>query len=162
MLESSKVSPASACAAATDAAETGGIAMDTTHTKELTEQDLAVGGGVEPEELPEAARMTSTFVLRELGLPFRCEGGSIMQDQSLALAEELHDSERESRVVYFEYLRNGVKEFASVQYTRPVDISITTTFEPWPEDETVLVSLYDEDQFGKLRMREVGEEPPIH
>ena len=31
-----------------------------------------------------------------MGLPFSCNGGEVIQDQSLTLADELHDAERES------------------------------------------------------------------
>jgi hypothetical protein len=110
------------------------------------------GDGIEPEELPEAGRLMKASYLRELGLPFRCDGGEIYQDHSLTLAEELHDEDRESRLVYF---RVG-DEHLSVQYTRPVDCAISATFEPWPDEEEVFVTAYDKDQMGLLRMRDVG------
>ncbi len=130
--------------------------MNTQTTKVLTEQDLAAGGGVDPEDGPEAARMVNVSALREIGLPFRCVGGKVVQDQSLTLAEELHEVDRESRLVYFEH----AGEYCSVQYSRPVDIAISAEFEPWPDEESVLVTLYDMNEFGKLCMREVGDETP--
>ena len=111
---------------------------------------------VEPEELPEAGRYMSVDTLRAMGLPFSCNGGEVIQDQSLTLADELHDAERESRLVYFTFPEDGNTLYGSVQYTRPVDIAITQTFDAWPEDTEAFVTFYDADDMGKLRVRQVA------
>jgi hypothetical protein len=111
---------------------------------------------VTPEELPEAGRFMSVETLRAMGLPFACNTGEVIQDQSLTLAEELHDAERESRLVYFTFTENGNTLYGSVQYTRPVDCAITATFEPWPDESDAFVTLYDADDMGKLRVRQVA------
>lgn len=111
---------------------------------------------VEPEELPEAGRYMSVDTLRAMGLPFSCNGGEVIQDQSLTLADELHDAERESRLVYFTFPEDGNTLYGSVQYTRPVDCAITATFEPWPDESEAFVTLYDADDMGKLRVRQVA------
>jgi hypothetical protein len=131
-----------------------------THTTKLTDIDLQVGGGVEPGEVPEAARMMRTMQLRDLGLPFRCDGGKIVEDRPTESSEDIDedDDDREARVVLFKL--GG--ECMSVEYTRPIDIAITSKFDPWPEEDEVLVTLYDEDRDGAWHMRTVGEASPIH
>lgn len=124
--------------------------MNTT-TNELPE----AGDGIEPEEFPDAGRTFKTSYLRDLGLPFRCDGGEVYQDHSLTLADELHDCDRESRLVYF---RLGNEDF-SVQYTRPVDCAISATFDAWPDEDEAFATLYDRDTMNKLRVREVAAAP---
>lgn len=111
---------------------------------------------VAPEELPEAGRFMSVETLRAMGLPFACNGGEVIQDQSLTLAEEVCGAERESRLVYFAFAENGNTLHGAVQYTRPVDCAITATFEPWPDESEAFVTLYDSDDMGKLRVRQVA------
>lgn len=117
----------------------------------LTAEDKQRGGGVEPVELPEASRIMKTFDLLELGLPWGCHGGSIVQDLPATDAADVEDEE--TRVVFWEL--SG--EYLSVHYVRPVDTAIDDAFEPWPGEETVLVTLYDKDEDGQLHMREVGD-----
>jgi hypothetical protein len=141
--------PVSACAEATDAVETGGIAMK----RELTREDRKVGGGVAPVDLPEAKRAMKTADLRALGLPFECKGGRVLQDHSTSDPEEQSSEEREPRIVYWQ--KGG--EFFSVDYTRPTDIAIASTFDPWPDEDEAFVTLYDEED-GELHPREVGDD----
>jgi hypothetical protein len=128
----------------------------------LSSVDLQVGGGVEPGDVPEAARRVSTSWLRDLGLPFECKGGEIVEDAcTTAVNDDLGgdgDLERESREVLF--VLDG--ECLSVGYTRPVDIAIAAKFEPWPDEAEVLLTLHEEDEFGTWHMRTVGEEAPLH
>jgi hypothetical protein len=130
----------------------------TSRQAKLTETDLQIGGGVEPGDVPEAARMMRTSELRELGLPFRCKGGEIVEDRALESIDEDDDNEREPRIVLFKL----GDDCMSVGYTRPVDIAITAKFEPWPDENETLVTLHDEDVDGNWRMRTVGEESPLH
>lgn len=126
--------------------------------RELTNEDRELGGGIAPTELPEATRIVKVDDLRALGLPFKCEGGTILQDHSVSDPEEQHTEEREPRIVYWQ--RGG--EFCSVEYTRPTDVAIGAQFDPWPDEDDAFVSLYDEDG-GELYAREVGvESSPIH
>jgi len=129
-------------------------------TTKLTKTDLQIGGGVEPGDVPEAARMMRTAELRSLGLPFRCDGGEIVEDCPTEAGEDIDadDDDREARRVLFRF----GDECMSVDYTRPIDISISAKFEPWPNDEAALVTLYDEDPDGNWHMRLIGEESPLH
>lgn len=128
----------------------------------LSNVDLQIGGGVEPGDVPEAARRVSTSWLRDLGLPFECKGGEIVEDAcTTAVNDDLGDDgnfERESREVLF--VLDG--ERLSVGYTKPVDIPISAKFEPWPNEDEALVTLHEEDEFGTWHMRTVGEEAPLH
>lgn len=117
----------------------------------LTVADMQRGGGVDPVELPEASRIMKTDELRELGLPWGCHGGSIVQDLPATDAADVEDEE--TRVVFWEL--NG--EYLSVHYVRPVDTAIDDKFEPWPGEDTVLITLYDKGEDDQLHMREVGD-----
>jgi hypothetical protein len=131
-----------------------------THTTKLTRTDLEIGGGVEPGDVPEAARMMRTAELRSLGLPFRCDGGEIVEDYSTESTDDLDEDndDREARIVLFKF--GG--ECMSVGYTRPIDVAISAKFEPWPGRDAVLVTLHDENEDGSWTMRTVGEESPLH
>ena len=123
--------------------------------KQLTSQDKQRGGGVAPVDLPEAKRTVDTAELRALGLPFRCTGGTILQDHSTSDPAEQASEEREPRIVYWQ--KNG--EFCSADYTRPTNIPIGAAFDPWPDEVETFVTLYDEED-GELCAREVGDETP--
>jgi len=126
----------------------------------LSQTELQIGGGVEPGDVPEAARMMRTAELRALGLPFKCDGGEIVEDYSTKSMDEIDkdNDDREARIVLFKF--GG--DCMSVEYTRPTDIAISARFEPWPDEGAVLVTLHDEDDDGNWHMREVGEESPLH
>lgn len=129
-------------------------------TPSLTATDKQRGGGVEPGDVPEAARMMRVRELRALGLPFQCAGGAIVEDCPTGSGDDVdadHDN-RELRRVLFKL----GDECMSVDYTRPIDIAITAKFEPWPTETELLVTLYDEDDDGNWHMRQIGEESPLH
>lgn len=122
----------------------------------LSEEEQQIGGGVQPEPFPVAARMVSAEQLEALGLPFRCAGGAIVEDRCTSVAED--DDDLESRTVL--YRLNG--ECLSVDYTRPTETPIGERFEPWPQDGAVLVTLYDENADGVWHIRAIGEEMPLN
>jgi hypothetical protein len=130
-----------------------------TKTK-LSKTDLQPGGGVEPGDVPEAARRMRVRELRALGLPFQCAGGAIIEDAPTESGDDIDadDDERESRRVLFKL----GDECMSVDYTRPINIAITAKFEPWPNETELLITLYDEDADGNWQMRQIGEESPVH
>lgn len=126
----------------------------------LTAGDKQRGGGVEPDDVPEAARMMRVRELRALGLPFQCAGGEIVEDCATGSGDDVDadDDDRELRRVLFKL----GDECMSVDYTRPINVAITATFEPWPTETELLVTLYDEDADGNWHMRQIGEESPLH
>jgi hypothetical protein len=117
-----------------------------------TESDLA--SDTAPNSGPPVCRIANPAELKALGLPFRCEGGRILQDQCINLDDE-ESSDREFRYVYFEH--GGV--FQGVQYSRPIDVPIVSEFDAWPNANEILnVSFYDLDHLGRLGVRI----PPTH
>jgi hypothetical protein len=131
---------------------TGGITMTNTSTN--TNPYAPTN---DDENGPDVALVFTTVELRALGLPFRCDGGRIVEDQSISLAEDVRDP-REYRFVTWELNGQGY----GVQYSRPVDVPIGQLFEPWPDETEATATLYDEAEMGVFRQRFATTTPSKH